>query len=256
MIRTLDQNVRAVLSNRYKRIENEDILQAALPAIEEQKDAIILSTEVTDLKMYVKVLFPSLEQEIKTGDTVRPGVVISNSEVGAGSLNVQAFFYRDFCTNGCVFGQGDLFGLKKTHLGRAISVDDFEVYRDDTIAAQDQATLLQIRDVVSVASSEDMFNKMVNKLRQSTEGPQIENPEAAVQVLAKAVGLNETERGQALINLIEDRDMTRWGALNAVTKIANESESYDRSSELESLGGKILELSMREWGTIAQAVAA
>jgi hypothetical protein len=111
-------------------------------------------------------------------------------------------------------------------------------------------------DVVNAATDMTLFTRMVDKLRGATESEKIINPEPAVEVLSKSLGLNEAERSQVLINLIQDQDYSKWGALNAVTKVANEHESYDRASELETFGGKILELSMRDWSQIAKAEAA
>lgn len=254
MIRTLDQKARAFLSDRYKRIDNELIAQAALPAITENEHAVVLSSGITDKKLYIKALFPNLEAEVLKGDIVRPGVIISNSEIGSGSFQVQSFFYRDFCTNGCVFGREDAFTMKRTHLGgRLIEGVAHQIFTDESLEADDKAMMLQIRDAIGAASDEDLFHSMVDKLRESTEGEKIINPEDSIELLSKTYGLNENERGQALINLIEDKDYSKWGALNAITKVANEAESYDRASELESIGGKILELQMRDWNRIAVA---
>lgn len=41
--------------------------------------------------MYIKVVNPRLQQEVVPGDIVQAGVIISNSEVGLGSVNIPAF---------------------------------------------------------------------------------------------------------------------------------------------------------------------
>ena len=41
--------------------------------------------------------------------------------------------------------------------------------------------------------------------------------------------------------------------LNAVTNLANDTDSYDRASELELLGGRILDLPANQWHEVAIA---
>ena len=52
--------------------------------------------------MYIKVVNKRLEAEVVPGDIVQSGVIISNSEVGLGSVNIQPLVYRLVCSNGMV----------------------------------------------------------------------------------------------------------------------------------------------------------
>lgn len=89
MVRTLDGTVRAFLSNRYRRIDNLDIAEIVLPVIQQMEDAYFESCQITDSRMYIKVVNKRLEAEVVPGDIVQSGVIISNSEVGLGSVNIQ-----------------------------------------------------------------------------------------------------------------------------------------------------------------------
>ena len=44
---------------------------------------------MTDERMYIKVVNPRLETEVVPGDVVQSGILITNSEVGMGSMAVQ-----------------------------------------------------------------------------------------------------------------------------------------------------------------------
>jgi len=48
MVRTIDGKARAILSNRYRRIDNLDIARITLPIIEKMPDAIYESCQITD----------------------------------------------------------------------------------------------------------------------------------------------------------------------------------------------------------------
>jgi len=72
-----------------------------------------------------------------------------------------------------------------------------------------------------------------------------------VEVTQKRFGLTEGEKSGVLHHLIQGGDMNRFGLINAVTRTAQDVPDYDRSTELERLGGTILELPRRDWETIA-----
>jgi len=62
MVRTLDGQARAFLSDRYRRLDNYDLAEAVLPILAEMGEGIrIVSTELTDSRMYIKAINESLE---------------------------------------------------------------------------------------------------------------------------------------------------------------------------------------------------
>ena len=60
------------------------------------------SCQLTDSRMYIKVVNTRLEAEVVPGDIVQSGIIISNSEVGLGSVSIQPLVYRLVCSNGMV----------------------------------------------------------------------------------------------------------------------------------------------------------
>lgn len=253
LIRTLDGRARAFLSDRYRRIDNEQIAEAVLPVLMDAgNDIRIESCEVTDKKLYLKAVFPKIEGEVKKGDPVQSGVVISNSEVGLGSLSVQPLVYRLVCSNGLIANDS---GMSRYHVGRKIGdgADVMALLRDETIAADDRALMMALQDVVRASLSQVSFDKLLAKMRAAAEGQTVKKPVEAVEVLSKTFGLRDGEKGSVLENLIRDGDYSRWGVLNAITRAANDVDSYDRATELEEFGGRILDLPAREWKVIAEA---
>lgn len=158
MVRTLDGTARAILSDRYRRIDNYEVAQTVLPIISEMQGARIESCELTDTRMYIKVVNERIQTEVVPGDIVQAGILISNSEVGMGSVSVKPLIYRLVCTNGMV---ADV-GVGKRHVGRINeSVDgDFGIFRDETIEADDRAFLMKIEDTVRAAVDEARFNAL------------------------------------------------------------------------------------------------
>lgn len=252
LVRTLDGRARAFLSDRYRRLDNYDLLEHVLPILRELPGARFESMELTETRMYVKVVTPRIEFEIQPGDIVQAGVVISNSEIGHGSLSVQPLVYRLVCRNGLIAPDR---AMRKAHVGRLqeASTEEITIFRDDTLAAEDKAFYLKVRDVVQAAVSQATFEQTAAKMRSMLGIRLTGDPAKAVEVLATRYLLNEQERSGVLRSLIAEADLSGYGLVNAVTGYAQEVDSYDRATELEQLGGKLLEQSKAEWETLATA---
>jgi len=253
MVRTLDGNVRAFLSDRYQRVENEEVLAQIYPILNDFGDDLqIQSMALTEKRMYLKATVKSVRAEIKVGDIVEAGIEVRNGEIGNSQFEVWPFANRLTCLNGMRF---DVGGFKRRHVGARADVTDevYEMLQNDTLAADDKAFLLKARDVVRATLSDETFGKFVDQMRQATEERIEGNPAKAVEVLSDKLGLSEQEQGSVLRHLIEAGDLSRWGVANAVTRTAQDVESYDRSDELEGLGGNVIAFQKKEWAELAKA---
>src|SRR5215467_9526127 len=56
MVRVLDGNARAFLSDRYRPLENEDLAEAILPIILNSGEYDLMSCEATERRLYLKVV--------------------------------------------------------------------------------------------------------------------------------------------------------------------------------------------------------
>ena len=251
MLRALDGRVRAVLSDRYRRLDNFDLAEAVLPILQRLPDAVFESVELTETRMYLKVVTPRVTHEMAPGDIVQAGVVVSNSEVGQGMLAVQPLLFRLKCRNGLIAQD---HALQKTHVGRSVAETAAEAaYKDDTRAADDKAFFLKVRDVVEAAVTEASFLQAAHKLQRTLGIPLVGNPVRTVEVLAQRYTLNEVERNGVLRHLIADGDLSGYGLVNAVTHYSQEVTDYDRATEFEALGGRLIDLSAQDWKSLAEA---
>ena len=254
MVRTLFGKVRGIMSNRYQRIDNVNIAEDILPfLLEQQTNGLeIASCEVTEKKLYIKAVMHKMVSEIKKGDVVEAGLWISNSEIGCGEFEVAPFIHRLICLNGVKVNDAK-FG--KRHVGARANVNDttYSILSDETLRADDKAFMLKARDVVKAAFDEKMFESNVNKLRDTTDRKLEGNPVKAVEVLGNSTGLLQGEQEGILRKLIEGADLSQYGLVNAVTAYSQDVDSYDRASDLEELGGKIIDLTAEEWKPIAMA---
>jgi hypothetical protein len=253
LVRTLDGQVRAILSDSYRPLDNLDLAEAVLPKLVDLQ-ATVVSSEVTENRFYLKAVTARIQGEAKLGDVLQAGVVISNSEVGQGSLRVEAMDYRLVCLNGMIRETA----VRKAHLGRGARGQDAiedarEYFRTETRAADDRAFFLKVQDATAAMFDPERFNARLLQYREVSERQiaATADPVKVVEVTAKRFGLNDGERSSILQHLIRGGDMSQWGLANAVTRAAQDVESYDRATELESLGGDIVELPANDWKTLA-----
>ncbi|BDI34156.1 hypothetical protein CCAX7_62070 [Capsulimonas corticalis] len=255
LVRTLDGKARAFLSDSYcVDLDNFDIFRMAAAAIERAGlgPEHVVSCEVTEKRLYLKVVSPKLEAAVRPENlhagsgmlrepqVVQAGFVLSNSETGQGALSVRQVVYKLLCTN--LWIQEET--TRQRHVGRALQSDDAGgIYRDDTRLADAQARLLRIRDHVAEALDEARFRSLVARM-QETAGIRIEGGvETVVESASQRLGLSATEKDRVLAHLIEGVDLSLWGLSNAVTAAAQEAASYDRATEIEAIGGRFFSMS-------------
>lgn len=261
MVRTMDGGVRAILSQSYRPLENEDLAEAVLPVLLDRK-LLIMSCQVTDQRLYIKAVDPKIERDVPTGrkmgdgshtvfDTVCPAIVISNSEVGRGSLSIETGVFTRACTNLALFGAS----MRKFHTGQRAELSDdvMALLSDKTKKLTDAAVWAQTRDLVANAFDAVAFESLTQKIGETAKERIKADPVGVIEVVGKKLGINEGERKGILAALIEGGDLTRYGVHAAITRYSQDVENYDRATELEKAGAKVIELPRSEWRQMAEA---
>ena len=243
MLRTLDGKLRAFLSDRYRRLDNLELVDHVLPVIAAMKGCEIASCDVTETHLYLKVINKTMKTEIVPGDIVQAGFVVSNSEIGLGALKVEPLVYRLVCKNGLI---SKVLAHKKYHTGRQVEDTDnaYELYSDATLAQDDKAYFMKVQDIVSAAVDETKFMLTVNKLRMAKNLKTGDDPVQTVEVLGDRYVLNKNERASILRHFIMAGEFTQYGLVNAVTRSSQDVADYNRATELERIGGTLLDESV------------
>lgn len=257
MLRTLDGSIRAVLSSRYRRLDSFDLVEAILPTVAEAGLEVV-SSEITEKRLYVRALSQKLKADVKVGDTVQYGIQISSSDVGAGSLRVEPMMLRLVCMNGMISD----YALKKTHLGRSFgeSEDVTELLSETTMALSDAAFWSQVRDVVHASLKPEVFEMQVEKMKDASE-QKLKNfdLEDVIDITCKTVGYQAKEGVksgvmEALASGSHGAGLTKWGLAQSFAYVAEHSENvnFDECVELERVAGRIVELAGANWRGIAE----
>ena len=264
MVRMLDDNARAFLSKSYRPLENEDLALAAIPPLKDL-GVDIMSMEITDRRLYIKAVDPKVTRELKAkggtfGDgqhnivrVLAPAITISNSEVGMGALSVLGGVYDGFCSNLATFGERS---VRKYHAGARHELTNeqtFALLSDETRRKTDAALWAQVGDIVRAAFKAAEFDALCNKIAETQEQKIEGDPIKVVTLTTRKLGMTEAEGKVTLKHLIEGADLSRFGLYNAITRAAQDVESYDRATELERLGAQVIELPAKDWKPILQA---
>jgi hypothetical protein len=266
MVRTLDKQVRAFMSPKYRPLDNFDLAQTVLPVLIENK-VTITSCELTETRMFIKGILETLSDELPEGlsygtghHMIRQGdrgrlvaaITISNSDIGNGTLKIEPAVFTTWCTNLAIMQQA---AMKKYHVGRAHEADaSWEVFQDATRRADDAAFWLKAKDVTMAAFREDLFRKAVDSIKLSASAPIVsEDLPKVVEATIVELALPPAVDNGLLKLLAAGGDFTRWGLSSAITRLANDTKDYEDATALERAGGAILEVGAASWKRIAEA---
>lgn len=249
LVRTLDDRVRAFLSNRYRALDNIDLFYEAM-RIAKEIGAVATRVDLTEERFYLRLLAPDFTERVNfpggahgfarpiDGDDLIPGVVVSNSEVGRGGLSVNPFIFNGACSNGAWLDTK----LFQVHIGRTLDVG---YLTSETIAAEDTSIWLKVRDLIKATFDKEQFSKMVAQF-QNAAGQVLDEPTVAVDAVVKHYGLSDDDKQAILNELIapktreNDPGRTVYGLLQAITARSHSFENYDEAREYEKIGGDFL----------------
>lgn len=254
LLRTIDGHVRGFLSNSYRMLDSHDLMSAVMPMLVDHNFEVV-SCELTERRLYLKTATPKIQGEVKKGDVVSYGVMISTSDVGGGSLRVEPFYLRLWCLNGAVSSNG----FNQRHLGsRNQEREVQELLTDNTKMLNDQAFFATVRDYMAHTMKPEVFQLELAKMQDAANRP-IKNLdlETVVELTMKKVGVigEGVKKGilEALADGNQNAGLTQWGLMNSFTAAAKmPSIDYDTATDLERAGGAILNLNKAQWSRIAE----
>ena len=265
LVRMLDGQVRAFLSDRYRVLDNFDIAFAAMDAVRKSKGEII-EASLSDTHMRIKFTSREIWDVInvtrqgnsrswysgglgsqahlsrvaaKTGGdlpggpgTVHPLVTITNSETGHGGYNVRIGLLQAICFNLATVENV----VSRVHLGDRLEVG---IFSEETVAQDSKAIFMKARDAVKAAFQPDSFRRMVDLARAAQER-EVKAPQSAVANIAKANHLSDEAKESILSYFVKDYDMTNFGLAQAIARFAQDEADGDKASAIEDVAGAVM----------------
>lgn len=102
------------------------------------------------------------------------------------------------------------------------------------------------------AIDESRFAQVVGRLQDAMSVPISGKVQDVVQLTAQTYGINSDEQEGILKYLIAGGDLSMYGLSNAVTRVSQDVESYDRATTLEGIGWQVATMEPAQWKQINQ----
>ena len=179
--------------------------------------------------MNIKVKSSKLQDFVRDkDDLITGGLFFTNSETGHKALRVEPRMFRVKCSNGMIVEE---FKTREVHLGNGDELSD-------------EMTYLSIRR--SIRELFSRFGEIVLMLRESTE-IKINDPLRVINNVVQRYKLSESQKENILISFGVEPEPDKYGITNAITLAAQREESWEKSVELERVGGNIISLPIEEF---------
>ena len=237
---------RALLSDRYRTIDNYDVLMATLTGVRAAGVEVnIDGGDLSDRRMSLRLTCPEVTayaDEIlggyrspftgETGSdnpTVFAGLVVKNSETGGGAFTIVPRIVVQVCNNGLQLTKD---AMRAVHLGGKLD-DGVVRWSDDTQQHELSLITSKARDAVATFLDVDYMRTKIEEL-QELAGVEVTRPADTIQRVSKKAGWSETEQDEILSHFIRGGQTTALGVAQAVTAYAQTVQSIDRQDELET----------------------
>ena len=209
-----DRNsVRAIFTPKYKPVDNMDVILEIYGMGYRPETQV--QCHLDDLLMSLSIMDGEKVFEIN-GDRFRPGVSISNSEVGLASLSISAFILRLICTNGLV---------SKTELSASYRHVSTKILNEFPV----------ILDKVPVE-----LGRQRHQIGLSMESP-VDDPLKTIESFNRQFQLNEPERQAVEWAWPQEAGDTLFSVVNSYTRAAQfKGLSAESSYKLQRVGGNVL----------------
>ena len=252
--------LRAFTSSSYKVFDNEDVLTNTLPQLMNSKaNWQVVNGTLTDQRMYLRLKSQNQVAEPAVGDAMANGLLISNSEVGLGSVNIQQLIYTLACLNGMQTANKS----RSTHVTSSRGTDSWSILTDEAKSADNQALSLKLRDVVGHFADRTTFDETIEQMRIAHTEKVTGALPAAIDTLCGILKLPKGDNPKVLAGLMstlqqagynQGQAPSRATFVNAVTAVGNQSATLeDNKQDWMRLGGKVLNLSPNQWQSVAVA---
>lgn len=265
MIRCLESSTdapgvaRAFLSDSYGIIDNLDILMAVLDGV--RKTGIDVSVEdggcdLTDRRMYIRlrsddirVMAPNLLSGYRSPFTGRSGddnpvvwagIIVSNSEVGAGKFTLTPRIVAEVCDNGMTIAKD---ALSKVHVGQRQSEGEI-AWSEETVRRQLALIRSQTIDAVREFINPAYCLRVLRSLEEEAGRP-IRNAHHTVTEVSKQLRFTTEQAGTILAHFYRGGTDTAAGVLHAVTSMAQTVPNADTAHAIEARAIRAMHLAAK-----------
>lgn len=240
LLRTVGDEARGFLSDRYKRYDSQQLLGAYIEACKSNGMQFI-DAAYNGIKKFAEAVYTN----VFAVETSKNGVMyfffgtrFVDSEFGASRYAIQGFFGQSWCYNKAVSESV----IAETHLGGKIKDLD---YADDTMQAITEAMGKTTRDVVNKLMSKDAIQRHVAQI-QAASDKEVDLDKSYKHLLSNSSLLvGEVEELKKIITNNNPRDgvtgmNTQLKLSQAIGRLSVLTKDDMRKRELDDLAGELI----------------
>jgi hypothetical protein len=268
---------RAMLSDTYKRMDNLDVLTAALQGVRDADAQIeVEGCDLTERNMLVRIVAPNITaampqlldgyrspfndehiaqqrralangrdlaaregQGYSDGEPiVWAGLVLRNSETGGGAFTITPRISVRVCRNGLTITQ-DV--MRSVHLGAKLD-EGVVRWSDDTQSKLLQLVTAKARDAVATFLDVDYLTKIAERIDEQAGRSIDGNASEVVENVGKALAFTQQQTQGVLDHFIRGGQPTAGGVVNAITSYAQLVADADDAASMEAAALRALDL--------------
>jgi hypothetical protein len=222
LIRARGGTARGILTPRYAKLDNKQLLEALLPVLQVQgKSFQVGLVQLSPESFHLRLIDPTVARYVLPGDRLMVGIHIANSEVGLRAVTVDALVFRLICTNGLIRRLNQKSLLKQRHIH--VSEPRFQDLLADAL-----------HEAVAVAAG------FIEQMAMATSVP-IPDPNKAIDQLAGLWNLSRQTAELIKFALYGEKNQdSLYGLVNAVTQVAQQF-AIEQRFELETLASLLID---------------
>ena len=235
LVRSIGNQVRGVLSSRYRRMDSAPLLDAFMGACQDL-GAVPVEGYALDTKVALKAVLGRVFEPVPN-EVMAFGVVFENSDFGHGPLQVSLFMLRLWCTNYAIAE----VGLRRVHLGSRLTENIG--WSAKTMAADTRAMSLAIGDMVRNQLGPSNIHSALAAIRRADSSgigaTEINHFVKKHLDQQEAKGVVAAFNSADVLNL--PAGQTRWRFSNALSFFAQGIEDGARRLDMMKLAGAVLD---------------
>jgi len=166
IVREDTNEVLSCMTNEYKLIKNEEIIEKAMPIIEDRGGILVEENLFGDgARASWQWKFPEVEVDVGDGDLMNPTINIGNSYDGSSEANAIAGAFRLICSNGLVIGV--TFGKGSTRHSIWTKKNNFEEIISGVINSVENIFKTDFRDLIDTELNKNDIVKLIKLFPES-----------------------------------------------------------------------------------------
>ena len=246
LVRSVRGRIHGIMSDAYRRLDSRPGVDAFCAAAQ-QFGAVPIEGTITDTRIAIKAVLPKVFTLGRTRkdvhgdsfkDSVAIGVILRNSDFGAGKYSIAMYLLRVLCLNGMI---GEML-LAQTHIGARLEEADF--FSKRTLELDSDTMVSATRDYVGAFLSPEGVERTVGLLNDAV-GREIDLEHELNSTLKKAMSKDELKAVTAALQSVNEEEMplgppSAYRMANALSWVAGKSTDSDRRLDIERLAGDYL----------------